>query len=121
MRVAQGGFARLAEEDDAEELDHDVGGERRREREQRRAERQQHVDERLAAPRGANRNACSSSHSDTKPLSGGRPAMASAPTSVSHATQGMRWMRPPSRPRLRSPVACSTEPVPRNSRLFMNA
>ena len=47
--------------------------------------------------------------------------MASAPTRVSHATQGMRWMRPPRCPRLRSPVACNTAPVPRNSRLFMNA
>ena len=30
-------------------------------------------------------------------------------------------IRPPSLPRLRSPVACSTEPVPRNSRLLKNA
>ena len=38
-------LARLAEEDDAEELDHDVGGERGGERDERGAERQQHVDE----------------------------------------------------------------------------
>ena len=49
--VLQRGFARLTEKDHAEELDHHVAGERRSEREQRRAERQQHVDERLAAPR----------------------------------------------------------------------
>ncbi len=69
----------------------------------------------------ANRNDCSSSHSETKPLSGGSPARASAPMSESQATQGMRWMSPPRRPRLRSPVACSTAPVPRNSRLFIIA
>ena len=38
---------------------------------------------------GVNRKLCSSSHSETKPLSGGRPALASTPTSVSQATQGM--------------------------------
>ena len=70
---------------------------------------------------GVNRNACSSSHSDTKPFSGGRPAIASVPTSASQATHGIRWMSPPSLPRLRSCVACSTEPVARNSRLLKNA
>ena len=35
------------------------------------------------------------------PLSGGRPAMASVPTSASAATQGMWRMSPPSLPRLR--------------------
>ena len=69
----------------------------------------------------ANRKACSSSHSETKPFNGGNPAMARVPTSVSQATHGMRWMSPPSRPRLRSPVECRTTPVPRNSRLFMKA
>ena len=53
----------------------------------------------------ANRKACSNSHSDTNPFSGGKPAIASTPTRVSQATQGMRWIRPPRRPRLRSPVA----------------
>ncbi len=70
---------------------------------------------------GVNRNACSSSHSETNPFSGGKPAHASAPTSASHATHGMRWMSPPSLPRLRSCVACNTEPVARNSRLLKNA
>jgi len=40
---------------------------------------------------------------------------------MGQATHGMRWIRPPRRPRLRSPVECRTAPVPRNSRLFMNA
>ena len=67
---------------------------------------------------GANRKLCSSSHSDTKPPRGGRPALASTPSSVSQPTQGMWRMRPPSLPRLRCDVACSTLPVPRNSRLL---
>ena len=60
-------------------------------------------------------------HSETNPFSGGNPAIDSAPTSASHATQGMRRIRPPSLPRLRSLVACSTEPVARNNRLLKNA
>ena len=60
----------------------------------------------------ASRKDCSNSHSDTNPLRGGSPAMASTPMSVSHATHGIRWMRPPRCPRLRSPVACNTAPVP---------
>ena len=43
---ASDGFARLAEEDHAEELHHDVGGQRGGQRDHRRAERQQHVHER---------------------------------------------------------------------------
>ena len=38
---------------------------------------------------GVNRKLCSSSHSETKPPSGGRPALASTPSSVTQATQGM--------------------------------
>ncbi len=64
---------------------------------------------------GDTKNACNSSHSETKPFSGGRPAMASDATSVVQATQGMRRISPPSLPRLRCRVACSTEPVARNS------
>ena len=70
---------------------------------------------------GVNRKLCSSSHSETKPPSGGSPALASTPTSVIQATQGMLRISPPSLPRLRSEVACSTEPVPRNSRLLNRA
>ena len=70
---------------------------------------------------GVNRKLCSSSHSATKPLDGGSPALAMIPTSVAQATQGMVRIRPPSLPRLRSPVACSTEPVARNSRLLNSA
>ena len=40
---------------------------------------------------------------------------------VSQATHGMRWINPPSLPRLRSFVACSTEPVARKSRLLKKA
>ncbi len=68
-----------------------------------------------------NRNVCSSSHSDTNPDSGGSPDAARAPTSVSHATHGIVRISPPSLPRLRSPVACSTLPVARNSRLLKSA
>ncbi len=45
MRAAQARLARLAEEDHAEELDHDVGGERGGKRDERGPEGQQHVDE----------------------------------------------------------------------------
>ncbi len=47
--------------------------------------------------------------------------MASVPTRARTATQGMRRISPPSFPRLRSPVAWSTEPVARNSRLLKKA
>ncbi|MCY1526353.1 hypothetical protein D9M68_613630 [compost metagenome] len=70
---------------------------------------------------GVNRKLCSSSHSDTNPPSGGSPALASTPSNVSQPTQGMVRIRPPSLPRLRSEVACSTLPVPRKSRLLKQA
>ena len=70
---------------------------------------------------GVNRKLCSSSHSETKPPSGGRPALASTPSSVIQATQGVLRISPPNLPRLRSPVACSTQPVPRKSRLLNSA
>ena len=38
---------------------------------------------------GVNRKLCSSSHSETKPPSGGSPALAMTPISVTQATQGM--------------------------------
>ncbi len=85
--VGERRLSRLSEEYHAVELHHDVGGERRGQRDYRRTERQQHVDERSAGLRALNRKACSSSHSDTKPLSGGsrrwrvrRPARATPPT-----------------------------------------
>ena len=81
------GFARLPEKNDAEELDHDIAGQRGGERNQRGAERQQHVDERVRH-RCANRNDWSSSHSETNPFNGGSPAMASAPISVSPRNPG---------------------------------
>ena len=59
-----------------------------------------------------------SSHSLTKPLSGGRPAMARLPTRKQAAVHGSRRMSPPRRFMSRRPVACTTEPAPRNSRLL---
>ena len=47
VRLVQRRVARLAEENDAVELDHHVGGQRRGQRQQRGAERHQHVHERL--------------------------------------------------------------------------
>ena len=64
---------------------------------------------------GAAMTAWNSSHSETKPLSGGKAEAASAPTRKKAAVRGMRWMRPPSPSRSRRPVACSTAPAPRKS------
>ena len=49
---------------------------------------------------GVNRKLCSSSHSDTKPLNGGRPALANTPTRAAHAVHGMKRIRPPSWPEI---------------------
>ena len=81
VRLLQGPLPRLAQKDHAEEFHHHVGGERGGQREQRRTQRQQHVDEGVRHL-VANRKACSSSHSDTKPFKGGNPAIASTPISV---------------------------------------
>ncbi len=70
---------------------------------------------------GLSRMACSISHSETKPLSGGSAEIAAQPTSMKKPVAGMRLSRPPSRPMRRSPVAVSTAPAPRNSRLLNNA
>ena len=59
-----------------------------------------------------------SSHSLTKPLKGGSAAIESAPTRNAAAVHGIRLIRPPRRLRSRSPVACSTAPAPRKSRLL---
>ena len=80
-------LARLAEEDDAEELDHRVAGQRGDQRDQRRDHRDQHVEERIRQP-GVNRKLCSSSHSETKPFERRQPGAGQ------HADQ-----RQPSRPR----------------------
>ena len=67
------------------------------------------------------RSPCRRSHSETKPLDGGSPALAITPTSEVTATHGMNRMRPPSFPRFLSWVAWSTEPVPRKRRLLKTA
>ena len=56
-----------------------------------------------------------SSHSLTKPLSGGSPAMASAPTRKSGAVHGMLRTSPPRRFMFHVPVAWATAPAARKS------
>ncbi len=56
-----------------------------------------------------------SSHSLKKPFSGGRPAIATAPTRKHGPVHRIRWMSPPCRFMFRVPVAWSTEPAPRKS------
>ena len=58
------------------------------------------------------------SHSEAKPLSGGKAEMATQPTRKNSAVAGMRWISPPRRSRSRSWVAVSTAPAPKNSRLL---
>ena len=56
------------------------------------------------------------SHSLTKPFSGGRPEMATAPIRKKNAVAGMRRIRPPISSMLRVCVECTTDPAARNSR-----
>ena len=56
-----------------------------------------------------------SSHSLTKPHSGGRAQMARPATMNTGALSGSRLTRPPSRSRSRNPVACWSELAERNS------
>ena len=67
---------------------------------------------------GLSRIAWKVSHSETKPFSGGSAEIATQPTSTAGAVSGMRWISPPSRSMSRSPVAVSTAPAPKNSRLL---
>jgi len=55
------------------------------------------------------------SHSLTKPLSGGSPEMAAAPRANSPAVQGIVRHSPPNWLISRVPVACKTEPAPKNN------
>ncbi len=55
------------------------------------------------------------SHSLTKPLSGGRPETAREPSANNPAVHGIVRHNPPSRLISRVPVACSTEPAPKNN------
>ncbi len=70
---------------------------------------------------GLTRIAWNISHSDTKPLSGGSAEIAPQPTRHATAVRGMRWIRPPMRSMLFSPVAVSTAPATKNSRLLKTA
>ena len=80
------------------------------------ADRKQKVDERLGrAARSRYRNAWNVSHSLAKPLSGGRPEIAIAPTRKNSAVHGIRRSRPPNCSICRVPVAITTPPAPRNS------
>ena len=72
----------------------------------------------MAAARGLNRIAWKISHSETKPLSGGSAEIATQPTRKAKAVSGMRWISPPRCSMSRSPVAVSTAPAPKNSRLL---
>jgi hypothetical protein len=61
------------------------------------------------------------SHSLTKPLSGGRPTIAAEPTRNAAAVSGIRRPRPPSRSSARVPVARTTAPAPMRRRLVNSA
>ena len=67
---------------------------------------------------GLSRIAWKVSHSDTNPLSGGSAEMATQPTRNTKAVCGTRWISPPRCSMSRSPVALSTAPAPKNSRLL---
>ena len=68
--------------------------------------------------RGLSRIAWKVSHSETKPFSGGSAEMAMHPARKAKAVCGMRRISPPSCSMSRSPVADSTAPEPKNSRLL---
>ena len=51
-------------------------------------------------------------------MSGGSAEIAPQPTRKANAVRGMRWIRPPRCSMSRSPVAVSTAPAPKNSRLL---
>ena len=67
---------------------------------------------------GLTRIAWNVSHSETKPLNGGSAEIATEPARKAMAVSGIRWIRPPRRSMSRWPVAVSTAPAPKNSRLL---
>ena len=67
---------------------------------------------------GLSRMAWKISHSETNPLSGGSAEIATQPARNTTAVRGMRWISPPSCSMSRVPVALSTLPAPKNSRLL---
>ena len=66
-------------------------------------------------------SACSVSHSEAKPFSGGSPAIANAPTRNAPPVHGMRRSSPPSRSSSSEPTAFSNAPAPRNSSALKTA
>ena len=72
-------------------------------------------------PKAAWTSACSVSHSEAKPFSGGTPAIASAPTRKAPPVQGIRRSRPPRRSRSSEPTARSKLPAARNSSALKTA
>ena len=68
----------------------------------------------------ASNNPRNTSHSLTKPLSGGNPDMAAAPSANSPAVHGIARHNPPNKLIWRVPVACSTDPAPRNNKALNN-
>jgi hypothetical protein len=67
---------------------------------------------------GLSRIAWKVSHSETKPLKGGSAEIAAQPTRNANAVFGIRWIRPPRRSMSRAPVAVSTAPAPKKSKLL---
>ena len=67
---------------------------------------------------GLTRIAWKVSHSETKPLSGGRAEIAAQPNRKVVAVTGIRRISPPRCSMSRSPVAVCTAPAPKNSRLL---
>ena len=61
------------------------------------------------------------SHSEANPFSGGSAEIAPRPIRKKKAVHGIRLIRPPISSMLRVPVACSTDPAPRNSRPLKHA
>ena len=117
-RRSRGRRARPAEEGDAEGLDEAGGGERRRQRQQGADRRHQELQAPLRQLRAQQ------DRLERQPLGDEaverrqrRDRRRSRPGRRS-AVSGMRWMRPPRCSMSRSPVAVSTAPAPKNSRLL---
>ena len=121
VRMRQPRIARLAKKDHAVELDHHVSGQRRRQRDHGRCHRHQHVDVIVGQARrqqeGLQQQPFRHEAVERRQAGDGQHTHQHQPRDA----HGMRWISPPSRPMLRSPVACRIEPVPTNSRLLKKA
>ena len=107
-----------AQKGDAERLDEAGGGQRCRQGEGGADGGDEDQLSPTCGERRTEKIAWKVSHSETKPLSGGSAEMAAQPRRKVTAVVGMRWISPPKCSMSRSPVAVSTAPAPRNSRLF---